>query len=121
MRLFHRTDHADAILRDGFRDAEGHYGFYDEEGHPMTDTGVWVSNIPLDANEGAIGNQLLQVEVPEAVMREYDYSQEGQGFREFLVPASVLNQHGPARLLSPEEEEKIIDPPFQPPPAFWKG
>ena len=64
MRLFHRTDHADAILREGFRDGEGTY---------MTDTmlrGVWLSNIPLDGNEGANEDQLLLIDLPDAVALE---------------------------------------------------
>lgn len=47
MRAFHRTSHAPDILRDGFKDAEGTY---------LTDRvwrGVWVSDRPLDINEGA--------------------------------------------------------------------
>jgi hypothetical protein len=47
MHIFHRTSVSDAnnILRQGFRDTGGIY---------MTDSawdGVWVSDIPLDADE----------------------------------------------------------------------
>jgi hypothetical protein len=46
MILSHRTNAADAILRDGFRDGEGSYLL---EG--MTLRGVFVSDMPLDSNE----------------------------------------------------------------------
>jgi hypothetical protein len=114
MRLFHRTSHADAILRDGFRDAAGHYGFYDEEGS-VTMCGVWLSEYPLDENEGADGDQLLQVELPDAVAVEHEVVEEGKPYREFLIPAVVLNQHGPPRLVSPDEQDDIIDPQSLPP------
>ena len=46
--VYHRTsvENAVSILRSGFRDSTGRY---------MTEhyfTGVWVSNVPLDVNEG---------------------------------------------------------------------
>jgi hypothetical protein len=116
MRLFHRTDHADAILREGFRDAEGHYGFFDEEENPVPVRGVWLSETPLDENEGADGDQLLQIELPDAVALEHEVVEEGKPYREFLIPASVLNQHGPPRLVSQEEEDEIIDLRRFPPP-----
>jgi hypothetical protein len=50
--FFHRTNRlaADSILANGFRDSSGDY--------MMTDTraGVWLSDVPLDANEGAFGD-----------------------------------------------------------------
>jgi hypothetical protein len=57
--LYHRTteDAARKIVSDGFRDGEGYY--MTEKLH----TGVWLSDRPLDANEGAWGNTLLRVEL----------------------------------------------------------
>ena len=55
MLLYHRTNAADDILRDGFRDGEGRY---------MTDVilrGVWLSAVPLDIHEGAGGDHVLEV------------------------------------------------------------
>jgi hypothetical protein len=39
LRVFHRTSHVDAIMRDGFRDGEGSYGT------SKTRRGVGVSNV----------------------------------------------------------------------------
>lgn len=47
MRLYHRTFQADSVLAGGFRDARGSYltaHIYE---------GVWLSDVPLDENEGA--------------------------------------------------------------------
>ena len=58
MLLYHRTNAADEILRDGFRDWEGDY---------MTDVilrGVWLSAVPLNIQEGAIGDQVLRSSSP---------------------------------------------------------
>ncbi len=59
MRYYHTTDAAEAILRDGFRDSEGHYGFA-----TLTLCGVWLANSPVDVNEGAVADQILAIDLP---------------------------------------------------------
>jgi hypothetical protein len=84
MIRYHRTDHAQAILTQGFRDGEGHYG---------TDQvwrGVWLSDRPLDVNEGVCGDTVLFVEIPVEVVAEFEWVQD-IGCREFLVPAESVN------------------------------
>jgi hypothetical protein len=49
MYLYHRTDRAEIILRNGFKDGKGRY--LTSELH----RGVWFSNMPLDINEDAKG------------------------------------------------------------------
>ncbi len=103
MQLFHTTYAADAILAEGFRDGEGTY---------LTEQvwrGVWLADRPLDANEGAHGDAVLVVEIPEEVIAPYewieDYSDipaewiDSNGIRrEFLVPAEIVNRYGPPQL-----------------------
>jgi hypothetical protein len=87
-RLYHRTerDAALAILREGFRDGEGTY---------MTNQlwrGVWLSNEPLDGNEGARGDHLLEVRLSaeESDIADYEWIEEGKGYREWLIPSEIL-------------------------------
>lgn len=96
MRCYHRTDDSDAILRDGFRDGVGRY---------MTDTeftGVWLSDRPLDANEGAVGDVVLSIEIPEEVVVPFEWVEEFKSYREFLVPAAIVNRYGPAAICDRE-------------------
>jgi hypothetical protein len=89
MILYHRTSAADAILRDGFKDTTGYY---------LTSTeynGVWFSDVPLDGNEGADGDMLLAVEIPEEVIAEYEWIEEGKPYREWLIPADLVNSYDP--------------------------
>jgi len=118
MLLYHRTHGADDILRDGFRDAEDTYG---------TDVllrGVWLSAWPLSLHEGAVGNLVLEVELPDALATEHELIEDGNTVREFLVPADVLNRQGRTRLLSDAEVDAIEDPRFRPPgwvrPPDWE-
>ena len=64
----------------------------------MTDhefSGVWVADRPLDPNEGAWGRFVISLDVPESELEPYEWVEEGRFYREFLVPAELLN--GPAR------------------------
>ena len=103
--FLHRTtrDAATRILRDGFRDTTGRY---------LTDrewSGVWVSDRPLDSNEGANGEVLLQIEIAEDRLAEFEWIEEGKSYREWLVPAAVLNAAGTVKISDVECHVSFID------------
>lgn len=92
MILYHWTNRkaAESILNNGFADGSGTY-LADRVWH-----GGWLSNTPLDENEGACGEVLLKVHasIPAREWRErYEWIEQGKPCREFLVPAKVLNAH----------------------------
>jgi hypothetical protein len=85
--LYHRTRSAsaEAIQSGGFSDRTDYY---------MTDTlhsGVWFSDRPLDEQEGASGEVLLSLRVPESAVAPYEWVEEGKPYREWLIPASLAN------------------------------
>jgi hypothetical protein len=83
---------AQQILRGGFRDHTARY---------LTErewTGVWVADRPLDNSEGASGETLLQVEVEEPLIAAYEWVAEEKSYREWLIPAAVLNGFGKVKL-----------------------
>ena len=89
MFLYHRTFAAKRILAEGFRDKTGTY---------MTDqefTGVWFSDTPLSVNEGAAGDVVLAIEVPDELVAEYEWIEDGKPYREWLIPAELVNRFGP--------------------------
>ena len=77
---------AEAILKEGFRDASKQY-LTDQEW-----TGVWVSDAPF-LQAGAM--TLFVIAVPEHVISEHEWVEEGKSIREWLVPAATLNSYGP--------------------------
>jgi hypothetical protein len=91
MILYHRTNPqaAGSILKNGFKDGTGNYLTTDFH------SGVWLSDRPLDENEGAFGDVLLEVTfaAAEHELRGYEWVEEGweKGYREFLIPAALLN------------------------------
>jgi hypothetical protein len=86
--LYHRTYDAVAeiILRDGFRDGAGTYMTTEEH------SGVWLSNVPLDGNEGAKGDALLRLELPEKDITDFEWIEDGKPYREWLIPAALVNE-----------------------------
>jgi hypothetical protein len=100
MNYYHRTNAAEAIIRDGFRDAEGSYMHVG-----ITLRGVWISDVPLDGNEGAKGDQLFEIKFsPDFDISEYELIEEEKPYREWCVPAEVVNRNGSVRLVSKDEE-----------------
>jgi hypothetical protein len=94
--VFHRTtqEAATLILHGGFRDVTGRYLTNQEW------SGVWVADRPLDNSEGASGEIVLQIEIPEKALRRYEWIEEAKPYREWLVPASILNNAGTIKLWS---------------------
>lgn len=89
LRLYHRThsDAAESILAGGFKDGNGSY---------LTDrerSGVWFSDRPLDAHEGADGDTLLEVSLntSDESIAYWEWVEEGKPYREWLMPAALVN------------------------------
>ena len=93
-RFFHRTTlkAARAIQANGFRDKTGFYLTSQAQR-----CGVWLSNVPLDCNEGAWGDVLLEVRIPSRLIKRFEWVEKGKGYREFLVPADLVNARGRIR------------------------
>jgi hypothetical protein len=106
MILYHRTTAANAeqIQRDGFA---------------LEHSGVWLSNMPRDINEGAYGDVLLKVDLPEQAIADYEWIEEGKPYREWLVPAQLINAQAKPSVVDTEEEEKLLEAELpQLPPDF---
>lgn len=107
MQLYHRTNHdaAQVILTEGFRDGRGRY---------MTDiefSGVWLADRPLDENEGAEGDTLLSVELEQALAEQYEWVEDRKPYREFCVPAVVVNQRAVVSVYVEDDEWMGIPEP----------
>lgn len=105
MLFFHSTTEkaAQAIPTEGFRDARGSYGFMFTEFE-----GVFVSDVPVDVNEGAKGNILLSIEldVAESDLLELEVPRDENKLRhEWCVPAELLNTGRIALVVDSEDIE----------------
>ncbi|MGS0685439.1 hypothetical protein ACVBEQ_09875 [Nakamurella sp. GG22] len=89
--VYHRAgsdEAADDIDRDGFRDGTGNY--LTENSY----TGVWVADLPLDPNdygEGEWDAPVFEMDVDEPAIADYEWIEDGKPYREWLVPAPVVN------------------------------
>src|SRR5687768_7581613 len=90
MEFFHVTSakNASAIEGKGFKDSRGYF---------MTDSklkGVWNSDRPLDCNDmGTIIKDpaVFEIEIEESLVQPYEFNDERTSYREWLVPAAILN------------------------------
>ena len=53
-----------------------------------------MSDVPLDINEGARGECLFELtcDAPDSVFADYEWLEEGKPYREWLMPAEVVNR-----------------------------
>jgi hypothetical protein len=100
--LYHRTseDIARQIIVNGFRDGQGYYLT------TRLHSGVWVSDQPLDENEGACGNALIRIELAkdEAEIAAFEWIEDGKQYREWLMPADLINEFGTIEIQEIDEE-----------------
>jgi hypothetical protein len=59
--------------------------------------------VPLDANDGVMGDALLAVTFDLA---PFEWVEEGKGYREWLVPAAFINAKMSVRLVEDEEHSR---------------
>ena len=99
MKCYHRTAAGREIIANGFRDGVGTYFT------GQTQRGVFLSDVPLDCNEGAKGKDLLEIDIPEEVFVKYEWVQDEITYREACIPSEIVNQFGPPRLVDEDNEE----------------
>jgi hypothetical protein len=111
LRVYHRTEHAAPILANGFRDGYKLAVAPDEPAGVLEFRGVWVSaDWPLDDSEGAHGDAVLELDIPEELFTRYEWAEEGGTYREAMIPAVDLNRHlATARRLSYDEEVELTN------------
>ena len=109
MIVYHRTEHAEAILRKGFRENTANYMTNREH------TGVWFSDVPFEGGggEGARGETTLMLDIPEDVLAPYWWDgEEGKTYRECCCPAELVNRFGPPKIHSDDwqgmTEEQLL-------------
>jgi hypothetical protein len=100
MKVYHLTkaEYGKSILAEGFRESTGFY--YTSTPH----TGMWVSDKPLaiECGLGIDGVVCFEVEIPEDQLTAHEWIEEGKGYREWLVPAALINAF-PVREVSEDE------------------
>ena len=65
-------------------------------------TGVWVSDKP-DMEYLWSANTLLALEIPADVLSDFQWFEEGELYRKWLIPAAILNPYGPPMVGDPRE------------------
>jgi hypothetical protein len=100
MLVYHRTYRASKIVRDGFRD--------DTWTRPGLGRkrGVFISPDWLDEQEGVDGDDVLELDIDEALFAQHEWLEKDRTYREAMIPARELNRY-PVRLLNHREIDKL--------------
>jgi hypothetical protein len=90
--------HGVEILRDGFGERSGTY--LTQSDH----SGVWLYDRRVDKRIGG-GDEavILEIEMPESVVLPFEWA-SGFPYRQFLVPAALINVYGPPQVLENEAD-----------------
>ena len=58
-----------------------------------------MSDRPLDVNEGGEGDVLFEIKIDSGLIEPFEWVEEDKPYREFLVPARLLNNRARVRVL----------------------
>jgi hypothetical protein len=100
MLVYHRTYRASRILRDGFRDDT-----WTRQGLGRK-RGVFISPDWLDEQEGVDGDDVLELDIDEALFARHEWLAEDRTYREAMIPAKELNRYS-VRLLTQGEIDRL--------------
>ena len=99
--FYYRTNvnNAHAIIASGFRNSIGHFL------NNRIWTGAWLSSIPVDGEHSAEGDALLMVklEIDEHELARWEWAAEGRTYREWLIPANIINRCATFELVDQRE------------------
>ena len=88
MRLYSVSDQAEMILEGGFQDGAGFY-----RGGRLH-RGVWLFDRPVEAGkEISDHSRTVVVDIPDDVALRHEWLEEKTGYRQFLLPAAIVNRY----------------------------
>ena len=105
MRLYHGTtpDRAKIIRAKGFKDRVGSYGIHrvtSDGSVPRMRRGVWLADRCLDANHGLPTDFpqdqdyiYFKFDIPAKLIRQYEVPEECKSYREWCIPAQIVNKY----------------------------
>ncbi len=101
--LYHRTSILDArtVVKDGFENQKWRFEHEEGDREVKKALGVWLSNRPLEGDEGPPGDAVLEVEMDASEESLELFQVEGVLWdaRLWIVPAEVVNARSTVRIL----------------------
>ena len=111
MKLYHGAAivHARQMLTEGFENLTNNFGLFNAAtGEPVNTTGVFFSDVVLDENEGVNSEAYLVLDIPDAELTQYEWFEEGKGYREWCIPAELANLYFLDRAIYSWEELQSV-------------
>ena len=103
LTLYHRTSIGDAraVVANGFENQKWRFEHDDGNGEVKKALGVWLSDRPLDGEEGPPGDAVLEValDATEEALELFQLEGVLWNARLWIVPAEVINTRAKVRIL----------------------
>jgi hypothetical protein len=106
MQVYHSTtrEFAECISEEGFPDVTA---------GPLTrapGSGVWVTERPIMSGDG-LGriDAWFEISIDEPLLEPFEWAEKGSAFRQWVVPADMLNEHGLVRHLDETDAMVLYD------------
>ena len=100
MKFYHRTKEFMQIIERGFKNEELKYQaskrYY----------GVCLTDRPLEIKDGGDEFKLLVIEIPEDIITPFEWYDKTKPYREFIVPAELINSYERPRLYSAGDQQE---------------
>lgn len=114
MLLFHVTSQktAQRIKQNGFKEhGDGWYGLFDGKTGKSKETyGIFFADSILNSNDGILHEDpvVFIVDIPEAKISQYEWHEEKKGYREWCIPAEIVNKHFTDKKIYTEDEAYTV-------------
>ncbi len=103
LNLYHRTTIGDArsIVRNGFENQKWRFEHEEESSEVKKALGVWLSDRPLDGEDGPPGDAILEVvmDASEESLELFQLDGAVWEAKLWIVPAEVVNARSKVRIL----------------------
>lgn len=119
MKLYHLTTNkaAKVIQKNGFKDNVRYCGIYDGiTGEPKPLNGVfWADNVLRFLTNEDKGKKeeapesVFVIDIPEKLTTDFEIVEEGKGYREWCIPAKLVNKYFADRKIHCRHEEFLCD------------
>lgn len=96
MKLYHITSDENAILiaKNGFKDNSGSYGVVSSKaGQSKVSVGVFLSDRIFEQRRRHDSDCVFVLDIPEKEIEPYEWKEEIKNYREWCIPAKIINKY----------------------------
>lgn len=114
MKLYHITANKNAklIVKNGFKDGIGYYGVVDSKtGQSKISKGVFLSDEVFTQRRKNENDCVFKINIPAKEIKQYEWVEEIKSYREWCIPAQIVNKYFTDRKIYSCYDELLYEKP----------